>query len=88
MEYHFYDFVGNLGVVLILTTYLLVQLRKMSATGIRYIVANGLGAAFILYSLFFDFNLSAFIIEIVWLLISLVGLARIYLERKNRPGGI
>lgn len=87
MEYHFYDFVGNLGVALILSTYLLVQLRRMSATGIRYIVANGLGAAFILYSLFFDFNLSAFIIEIVWLLISLVGLGRIYLERKRRQSG-
>lgn len=87
MEYHFYDFVGNIGVVLILATYLLVQLRKMSATGIRYIVANGLGAALILYSLFFDFNLSALIIEIVWLLISLVGLGRIYLERKKRTTG-
>ncbi|MEE4217289.1 MAG: hypothetical protein V2I48_06755 [Xanthomonadales bacterium] len=84
MDYHLYDFVGNLGVVLILATYLLVQLRKMSATGIRYIVANGLGAGLILYSLFFDFNLSAFIIEVVWLLISLVGLGRIYLERQKR----
>lgn len=83
MDYHFYDFVGILGVVLILAPYLLVQLRKMSATGTRYIIANGLGALFILYSLFYDFNLSAFIIEIVWLLISLVGLGRIYLERKK-----
>lgn len=85
MDYHLYDFVGNLGVALILGTYLMVQLRKMSATGVYYIVANGLGAAFVLYSLFFDFNLSAFIIEVVWLLISLVGLGRIYLERKNCP---
>lgn len=84
MDYHFYDFVGNVGVVLILATYLLVQLRKMSATGTAYIVANGLGAALILYSLLFDFNLSAFIIEIAWLLISLVGLGRIYLERHKR----
>ena len=71
------------GVVLILGTYLMVQLRKLDATGLAYTLANGLGAAFVLYSLMFDFNLSAFIIEIVWVLISLVGLARIWRERRR-----
>jgi hypothetical protein len=84
MGYNFHDLVGNTGVVLILLTFLLVQLRKMDATGFRYLVANGLGALFILYSLFFDFNLSAFIIESAWLLISVVGLGRIFLERQVR----
>ena len=82
MNYHFYDFIGNLGVVLILGSYLLVQMRRLSATGVPYTVSNGLGAAFVLYSLYYDFNLSAVIIEIVWLLISLFGLFRIYRERK------
>jgi len=77
MDYHFYDFVGNLGVVLILASYLLVQIGKMSANSYGYTISNGLGAAFILYSLFFDFNMSAFIIEICWVLISLIGLIRI-----------
>jgi hypothetical protein len=82
MEYHFYDFVGNLGVVLILGSYLMVQMRKLSATGLAYTVSNGLGALFVLYSLLYDFNLSAFIIETVWLIISLFGMARYYQERK------
>ncbi len=81
MEYELHDFIGNLGVFLILASYLAVQLRRMDATALPYVVANGLGAAFILYSLLFDFNLSAFIIEIAWILISLVGLLRIYRER-------
>ena len=82
MEYHFYDFVGNLGVVLILGSYLMVQMRMLSATGLAYTVSNGLGALFVLYSLLYDFNLSAFIIETVWLIISLFGMARYYQERN------
>ena len=42
MEYHFYDFVGNAGVVLILGTYLLVQLRKLDATGNQLMELNTL----------------------------------------------
>ena len=84
MTYEFHDFIGNLGVALILAAYLLVQMRRLDATGLPFLVANGLGAAFILVSLLYDFNLSAFIIEIAWLLISLYGLARIFLERRVR----
>lgn len=84
MSYELHDFFGNLGVVLILASYLLVQLRRLEATGVAYLVTNSLGALLILYSLFFDFNLSAFVIEVVWLLISLLGIARIFLERRVR----
>ena len=84
MEYHYYDFIGNLGVVLILGSYLLVQLRRVQAAGLANVIANGIGAACVLYSLLFDFNLSAFIIEAVWLLISLVGLVRILREHRLR----
>jgi hypothetical protein len=83
MDYHHYDFIGNLGVALILGSYLLVQLRRLPATGLANVSANGVGAACVLYSLFFDFNLSAFIIEAVWLVISLVGLVRILRENRR-----
>jgi hypothetical protein len=84
MDYHFYDFIGNIGVALILGSYLLVQLRRLPATGLANVTANGVGAALVLYSLLFDFNLSAFIIEAAWLVISGVGLVRIGLERRRR----
>ena len=84
MEYELHDLIGNVGVLLILGTYLLVQLRRLDATGVPYLLANGLGAGLILVSLARDFNLSAFLIELVWLLISLYGLARIFLERRVR----
>ena len=84
MDYELHDLIGNVGVALILGSYLLVQLRRLDATGAPYLLANGLGAGLILVSLARDFNLSAFVIEVVWLLISLYGLARIFLERRVR----
>jgi len=83
MDYPFHNVVGNAGVLLIVGTYLLVQLRRMSATELPYIVANGLGALFILYSLWFEFNLSAFLIELTWLLISVYGALRVARERLS-----
>jgi len=86
VTYAFYDLVGNLGVVLIIGSYFLIQIEKLSATGLAYTVANILGAAGILYSLYFEFNMSAFLVEVFWLLISLVGLGRIYLEKRRARG--
>ena len=81
MSYHWYDFVGNIGIVFILASYLLLQVEKISAQDWRYSAANGLGAALILFSLFFAFNLSAFLIEAAWLLISIVGLFKAFKAR-------
>lgn len=84
MDYALHNVVGNIGVLLIVGTYFLVQIRRMSATQLPYIIANGAGAALILYSLYFDFNLSAFLVEAVWLLISIVGLLRVWRERRRQ----
>lgn len=83
MDYPLSDLVGNIGVVLIVGSYFLVQIDRMSSRGLSYTLLNTVGAACIIYSLYYDFNLSAFIIEAFWLLISLVGLGRIYLERRR-----
>jgi multidrug transporter EmrE-like cation transporter len=84
MDYPLHNVIGNLGVIMIVGSYFLVQIGKMSATGFSYTSLNGVGAAFIMVSLYFDFNLSAFIIEVFWILISLVGMVRIYLERRRK----
>jgi len=74
MTYTWFDFVGNAGVVLILAAYLGVQLDRIDARSLAYSVANAVGAGLITLSLCFDFNLSAFVIEIAWVLISLYGI--------------
>jgi len=83
MGYTWYDFIGNVGVFLLLAAYLLLQLNKITSNQISYSLMNAVGAALILVSLVFEFNLSAFAIEFFWLLISMVGIIDYY-RRKNR----
>ncbi|BBM84649.1 CBU_0592 family membrane protein [Candidatus Uabimicrobium amorphum] len=83
MYYEWYDFIGNVGVFLILTTYLLLQLDKIDNKTMAYSLLNAVGAGAILLSLAFKFNLSAFIIELFWLLISLIGVIK-YFPKKEK----
>ncbi len=82
MSYGWHDLLGLVGVFLVLAAYLLLQLEKMSATNLPYLIANGLGSFLILLSLIREFNLSAFVIEIAWLMISLYGLTRCLKRRR------
>ncbi len=74
MTYSWYDFLGNVGVLLILLSYLLLQMKKIKSQSMYYSLMNATGALLILVSLYYNFNLSAFVMEIFWLLISLYGL--------------
>ena len=76
MSAHWHNLVGMVGVALILVSYLLLQTGRMRASEPRYSLANAAGAALVLISLMYEFNLSAAIIESFWLLISLLGLWR------------
>ena len=84
MTYGWHDLLGIIGVVLILATYMLLQLEKLSATNLLYSATNGLGASLILVSLIYEFNLSAFIIEAFWLLSSTYGIVRYFLRNRSR----
>jgi hypothetical protein len=83
MNYAWYDFVGNVGVALIILTYILLQLEKIRSEQILYSVLNALGASLIIVSLVFNFNFSAFIVEFFWVLISLFGIIK-YFTKKNK----
>ena len=73
---HWYDLVGTTGVVLVLVAYLLLQTEKLASNSLSYSVVNLLGALLITVSLLYDFNFSAFIIEIFWIGISIYGIVR------------
>ncbi|WP_018233729.1 CBU_0592 family membrane protein [Thioalkalivibrio thiocyanodenitrificans] len=47
----------------------------------------GLGAILVVVSLVFDFNLSTMILQIFWIVISLVGLAHLYRDRHRMETG-
>ena len=78
MKYGLTDFLGNIGVVLIIIDYLLLQLNRISSNSLSYSLLNAIGASLIIISLMFNFNLSAFIMEATWVLISLFGLYRYF----------
>jgi len=71
---HFYDIIGTVGVFLIVLAYLLLQLEKISSRDILYSGMNAAGASLIIFSLIFEFNFSAFLIEFFWVIISLLGI--------------
>jgi hypothetical protein len=76
MNYTIPDFVGNIGIVLILYAYWAMQSERLSSKTAIYNLLNFGGAVLILFSLFFKFNLSAFLIELAWAGISLYGLSK------------
>ncbi len=83
MSYTFFDFIGNIGLVCLLGTYLLLQMGKIAGTSLLYSGLNALASTLIGISLLVDFNLSAFLVEAFWLAISLYGVAK-YLLRRAR----
>jgi hypothetical protein len=83
MNYGPLDFVGNVGVVVLVITYLMLQLNKLRSDGLAYSALNAIGAGLIVISLVFDFNLSALIIEVFWVLISFVGIFRYFRLRTS-----
>ncbi|HEY0658902.1 MAG TPA: hypothetical protein VGD05_10525 [Pyrinomonadaceae bacterium] len=82
MQYFWYDFIGSIGVVIIIFTYIFLQLEKIRSETLAYSLLNAFGASLILISLLYNFNFSAFIVEFFWLLISLFGVGKYFLRRK------
>ena len=80
MKYGLLDIFGLAGVILLVITYLLLQVNKLQSAGLLYSLLNAIGASLIILSLLANFNLSAFLMEAFWVLISLIGVVR-YLRR-------
>ncbi|MCU1265282.1 MAG: hypothetical protein JWM21_1600 [Acidobacteria bacterium] len=76
MKYGWYDLTGNVGVAMMVLSYLLLQLGKLRINDLSYSLTNAIGALLVLISLVYSFNLSAFLVESFWLLISLFGLIK------------
>ncbi|MGH9880301.1 MAG: CBU_0592 family membrane protein [Pyrinomonadaceae bacterium] len=85
MRFGLPDVVGAIGVVMLMLAYLLLQIGKLESKSLVYSVLNALGASLIVISLVFDFNLAAFVIEIFWIAISLIGIYRTLRARTDSP---
>jgi hypothetical protein len=83
MQYAWYDLLGSIGVGLIIFTYIALQLEKIRSEQLIYSLLNAIGAGLIVFSLCFSFNFSAFVVEFFWVLISLYGVGKYFLRKKN-----
>ena len=83
MDYSLFDLAGNIGVLMMVIAYLLLQVDRLSSSSVSYLLLNAIGAVLVMMSLVFRFNLSAFLMEAFWLLISLFGLAKSLLHRRT-----
>jgi hypothetical protein len=86
LDYSWFDLVGNVGVLLMVVAYLFLQLDRLSSSAVSYLLLNAVGAVLVIISLMFRFNLSAFLMEVFWLLISLYGLTK-WLSSRAAVGG-
>ena len=77
-----YDFIGSIGVLTIILTYVFLQLGKIRSDALIYSILNAVGASLIIFSLIFNFNFSAFIVEFFWVLISIFGIVKYFLKKK------
>jgi len=73
-DLQWYDWLGSLGVLIIVAAYLWLQIGRIAGQNVVFSGANLLGSILILVSLYFNFNFSAALIEIFWIVISLFGL--------------
>ncbi|HET7931996.1 MAG TPA: hypothetical protein VFL63_11495 [Rhodanobacteraceae bacterium] len=74
--------VGLLGMLVTLLAYFLLQAQRLHGNGLVYQLMNALGALGVALSLLFgQFNLAAFVLEAVWLAISIYG---IVVARRKR----
>jgi hypothetical protein len=67
--------VGLIGMLVTLVAYFLLQAQKLHGNGLIYQLMNAVGALGVALSLLFGkFNLPAFLLEAVWLAISIYGI--------------
>lgn len=70
------NLIGNIGVFCFLLAYFLLQKGKIAHTNANYLLLNLAGALLVMFSLTVNWNLSAFLLEAAWALISIWGLCK------------
>lgn len=80
--YDWSDFVGNIGVVLLVSTFAMLQFEKIDPKGFWYSFNNMIVAVLLMINLYYKPNISSIVIEIFWIALSLVGLYK-WWRKKN-----
>lgn len=83
MNLQWYDWIGILGTLMVLGAFFLLQAGKVHGNRLAYQLLNLLGAACVLLSLLGKFNISVFVLEAAWVLISLYGIVRTFRQGSH-----
>jgi hypothetical protein len=81
MQFSLFDFIGSIGVAIVIITYFLLQAERIKSENIYYSILNAIGSSLIILSLVFNFNLAALIQESFWVLISIYGIVKCFLKK-------
>lgn len=75
--------IGLVGVFIVSLAYALYASGKIKSTDWAYPLLNLVGTTGILISLFAQWNLPSFVAQISWILLSLVGMVRIWRSKRH-----
>ncbi len=78
MNLQWFDWVGILGTLMTLGAFFLLQAGKIHGNRLAYQLLNLVGAACVLVSLLGKFNISVFLLEATWVVISVYGIVRTF----------
>jgi paired small multidrug resistance pump len=85
MNLEWYDWTGIAGTLMVLGAFFLLQAGRVSGTSLAYQLLNLFGAGGVLVSLWGKFNLSVFVLELAWMVVSLYGIVRSVRTHMTRP---
>lgn len=80
-----HDVVGTFGVACFVLAYFQLQRSVWAPHSLAYLTANLAGAMLVMISLAVEWNFSAFILEVIWALISIYGMVKTLKNRKAKP---
>ena len=78
MNLQWFDWVGILGTLMTLGAFFLLQAGKIHGNRLAYQLLNLVGAACVLVSLLGKFNISVFLLEATWVVISIYGIVHTF----------
>lgn len=78
------NIIGVAGDILIILAFFLLQTKRIRSGSLIYTAFNLIGSLAVLYSLMYDWNLPAFIVECAWVIISAWGLLCYIRERLTK----
>ena len=79
---HWSDIVGNMGVLLLVGTYAMLQADKIDPKGFWYSFNNVMVAILLFINLYFKPVIANIILEVFWLALSLYGIYKWYKGKK------